>query len=384
MVSPWIAIVVLCIGALAMLLTPLVRRRQAASAARVDYDIGVYKDQLKEVDLDVDRGFLDETRAKAARTEIQRRMLAAAGDDCGDDSGETAAPAAPVSNLWVITAIAVFVPLGAVLTYLGLGSPDIRDFPLAGRTDERSPAVNRQDRKMVKELAERMRRNPNDQRGWILLGNSYMAMEQFAQAAEAYGKALEVGEKSADIALNRAEALVYASDSGIPDEALDIFRDVLKANPLDAKSRYYLAFNKARTGDLKGALQDWVDLRALTPKGAPWLETLEKQIERSIQTLGADAGSVKPSAQALELAKSLPPPVDPPPGMSNADAEAISKMTPEQRDAMILSMVESLAAKMEKNPDDAEGWRRLAKAYAVLGDEEKAKQALARAQALTK
>ena len=59
-------------------------------------------------------------------------------------------------------------------------------------------------------------------------------------------------------------------------------------------------------------------------------------------------------------------------------------MSPEQRSQMIRGMVASLAAKLEANPDDAEGWRRLARAYQVLGEDEKAKDASAKAEAAEK
>ena len=57
---------------------------------------------------------------------------------------------------------------------------------------------------------------------------------------------------------------------------------------------------------------------------------------------------------------------------------------PEQREAMIRSMVERLAARLETNPDDRDGWLRLARAYEVLGEAEKAEQARGRAEALAR
>ena len=46
---------------------------------------------------------------------------------------------------------------------------------------------------------------------------------------------------------------------------------------------------------------------------------------------------------------------------------------------MIRSMVERLAARLEQNPNDREGWTRLAHAYDVLGETEKGEAARARA-----
>jgi cytochrome c-type biogenesis protein CcmH len=45
-------------------------------------------------------------------------------------------------------------------------------------------------------------------------------------------------------------------------------------------------------------------------------------------------------------------------------------------------MVERLAARLRDNPDDLEGWRRLARAYQVLGDTDKASDAHAKIEAL--
>jgi cytochrome c-type biogenesis protein CcmH len=54
-------------------------------------------------------------------------------------------------------------------------------------------------------------------------------------------------------------------------------------------------------------------------------------------------------------------------------------MSPEERQAMIRSMVDRLAARLEQNPNDKDGWTRLARAYDVLGETEKAEAARARA-----
>jgi cytochrome c-type biogenesis protein CcmH len=47
---------------------------------------------------------------------------------------------------------------------------------------------------------------------------------------------------------------------------------------------------------------------------------------------------------------------------------------------MIHGMVERLATRLKQNGDDVEGWLRLVRAYMVLGDRDKARQALADAR----
>ena len=55
--------------------------------------------------------------------------------------------------------------------------------------------------------------------------------------------------------------------------------------------------------------------------------------------------------------------------------EAASEMTPEEREEMIRGMVEKLADRLKENPNDIEGWKRLAKVYMVLGEKDKALEA---------
>jgi cytochrome c-type biogenesis protein CcmH len=57
-------------------------------------------------------------------------------------------------------------------------------------------------------------------------------------------------------------------------------------------------------------------------------------------------------------------------------------MAPEERQQAIRGMVENLAARLEAEPDDVDGWRRLGRAQLVLGERDKAKAAYAKAAAL--
>jgi len=54
-------------------------------------------------------------------------------------------------------------------------------------------------------------------------------------------------------------------------------------------------------------------------------------------------------------------------------------MAPEDRQQMIRGMVDGLAARLEADPSDKAGWARLATAYDVLGEKDKAAAARARA-----
>ncbi len=396
MTGLWIAAVVMTAAVVAVVLMPLYRGAKKQTPGRAEYDLAVYKDQLAELDRDRDRGLIDKAEAEAASIEIQRRILAAAPKA---DRTKKKEPARPPNRLFAAV-IGVAVSAAAFGLYAVLGSPHIPNRPFAERniSSEIAAREGQLGRNEVMQLAarleERLKENPGDADGWVLLGRTYLTIGEFAPALAAYRQAMEAGNRRADIAADYGEALVLAEQGRVILEARMLFQEAAAADPLNPKARYYIGLGLAQQGDARGALQAWVDLRALSPAGAPWLEAVDRQIARAAQDLGAAAAAVKPSAEAVALGLTAPVPSKTPTAMapargsptgpSAADVEAASRMSEGERGAMIRSMVQRLAGRLKENPDDEDGWRRLARAYEVLGETEKAKDAIARAEALAK
>jgi cytochrome c-type biogenesis protein CcmH len=385
----WIVAGFLAVLVAALLAWPLFRR--PATAARVEYDLSVYRDQLKEIERDLERGLLDPAQAETTRVEIQRRMLAAA---------ETATPApAPAHDRRrrvAVAGLAVLVPIAGVAFYLVVGAPGTPDFPYAQRTAEIAAAESRsaaRDELMrrvpnideaIRNLRARLEREPGDLEGWLMLARSSLVLERYDEAAEAYGRAYRLSNRRPDIAGDYAEALITAGDGTVTPEARRVIEGALASDPMNPKARYYLGLAKAQSNDVRGALQEWVDLVALSPPDAPWLVVVREQVARAGQALGVDPASIAPSPAAAALTRKAQttPPEGAAPGPTLQDMEAAGRMSTEERTAMIRGMVERLAARLQANPNDREGWRRLARAYEVLGETEKAKDARARAEAL--
>jgi cytochrome c-type biogenesis protein CcmH len=122
---------------------------------------------------------------------------------------------------------------------------------------------------------------------------------------------------------------------------------------------------------------------------------IKEQIARAVQELGIEVSSLKPSAdiQALIKTKAMPQgalqQTAPSPaktqmhGPTTSDVEAAGQMSAEDRAAFIRSMVQRLADRLKENPNDRNGWLRLARAYDVLGEKEKAREARAKAKSLS-
>ena len=330
-------IVVLCV------LIPLLRP-SAPPRPRAEHDVEIYRDQLAEVERDRARGLVSESQLDASRTEIGRRLLAA--DAARRETTESRE--APHARAILAAVLAAVLPLAAGGLYVSQGTPPGPEPEAAGaRPAEHDADVTT----LVERLAERMKERPDDARGWRLLGRSLASLERFPEAARAYGRAAELLPADADLKSLQGEALAAANRGTVTPEAERLFAAALRIDPGEPRSHFYLGLAALQSGDRDGALTRWRALEAASPEDADWLPMLRRRI-----------AGLAPGSE---------------PGPTREDVATAEEMLPEERARMIRGMVEGLAARLKDDPDDAEGWARLARSWRVLGEAEKEREALA-------
>ena len=359
--------------AVAAVLVPVLRRHRR-DPSRADYDLTVYRDQLRELESDRARGLVSAEQEEAARTEIERRMLRAARAREAAQAAEPpdARPRGPTA--WRRRAAAVglglCIPALAAGVYASLGSPGLPGRPFA--EIERPAAQHEAVAALsapVEQLAARLESDPGNLEGWLLLGRSYVVLQRYPEAADALRQAAALSGGDPGVLGMLGEAIVWANGGVVVPEAVDAFRRVLDARPGDAASRFHLALARAQAGQVQEAYEMWLALAADTPADASWRGDLEALIGQAAEVLGVEPGALPRAPSVAEA----------PSGPTADDVAAAAEMSPEERMEMIRGMVEGLAARLEENPDDPEGWRRLARSYAVLGETGKVVDTLRRA-----
>lgn len=386
MIVFWLLAAVLTALAVGLVLHPLMRRRAQAEAPAA-FARRVYADQVAEIDRDLARGVLTETEAKAARAEVGRRLLAAAREE--ETAGPTAtmpgapgtaANTAPGRAAMVLT---ILLPVAALSFYLPIGRPDLPAQPLATRAD--LPQIPENVVAAAASLARKLEENPDNLEGWSLLGSTYAAMRRHAEAAEAFRRASALSQGDVELTGAFAEQLVMAANGLVGDEPRRVFEAVLEADPTDVRARYYLAIGRLQAGDPKGAIDGWAAIVADSPADAPWLDMVRRRIFDAAVSIGLDPVRLTPQPKPPAMAQAAPEapttPAENAPGPTAEQIQAAQSMAPADQQAMIRGMVEGLAQRLEKNPNDADGWLRLARARQVLGERDKAVEALRRALA---
>jgi cytochrome c-type biogenesis protein CcmH len=268
----WFIFAGMAVVALALVLLPLLRslrqgKQTAVGPARLDYDLTVYRDQLGEIDRDLDRGVLTTDQAGAARIEVQRRMLGAA-DRAGKGSAQVVPRLGGTKRL--VVALTVLVPVAAFGLYTQLGSPEMTDHPAGDR--------NQQIQAMVSRLAERLQQNPNDGKGWTMLGRSYRVMGENAKAMEAYKKAIAVMPGEVAPRLEYAGVLLNQSGGTAPD-FIAVMREILAIDPAQPDALFFVGQAEATVGNAGKARTYWVRLRDQLPADSSERAEVVKKLE---------------------------------------------------------------------------------------------------------
>jgi len=435
MILLWLIVALFSALVMAMLMFPLLLRNDdKPDLDRADYDLTVYRDQLAEIDRDLARGLLSDDQAAAARLEVQRRMLAVAGPSAdtngGDGEGanasgkaEGASEAPPIRFMdlipraieqgpWgiaTLAAVIAVVPMGALALYLIIGSPMLPGQPHAHRIAQAEqeslaslPADLRNNIEMLQAVVEK---RPDEVQAWLELGRAYRQAEQHAHAVDALGKALDLGlegVRRASTLSELAESQLLSEQGLMSEQIRAVFLEALNVDRNEPRARFYMGMAAWEAGEPERALAIWRDLSADSPADAPWMGMLRQSMAMVAQQNGLMPATIKP-AHPLDLeagaeVERIDPPAAPPPGEDTSEGDGASGMTPGQQTraeadanrvpgqafsdeerAMIDGMVSGLAARLKENPEDVQGWIRLAQSYGVLGQWDDATAATARA-----
>jgi len=378
----WFIFAILTIAIIAILLLPLLKRAQEEQAQRVDYDIVVYRNQLAEIDQEIELGLLTEAQADAARAEVHRRMLAAEDAELNMPYMQRLQGRYQYARIAAIVAIALVLPLGAAIMYGVLGSPHQPGKPYAWRLNNDPDFVVAS---TAESLAALLQNSPSAA-GYKRLAEMYFTTRNYTESAAADRRAIELGANDAVTWSELGEAVVMTSGGAVMPEAMTAFTNSLAIEPKGERSRFYIGLAEAQIGNLKQAVAIWRDLERDSAPDAPWLTMLREHIAAFAKSGGFDPASIPPappSASTLNVAnnamtKALHQTMGKgatPPALA-ADATPLVATGGDDKNTMIRAMVDRLAARMETTPNDVAGWVQLAHSYNVLGENAKVRAAI--------
>jgi cytochrome c-type biogenesis protein CcmH len=137
---------------------------------------------------------------------------------------------------------------------------------------------------MVVKLEQRLRDNPGDLAGWLLLGKSYVALQRLDDAVAAYDHAHQLDAKNVEATLGLGEALSLRAGGQVSPASAQLFEDALAVEPNNPRALLYGGFGAASRGDNSLARSRWQALKDLHPP-----PQIEQMLDQRIAALGPSA-----------------------------------------------------------------------------------------------
>ncbi|WP_417270574.1 c-type cytochrome biogenesis protein CcmI [Celeribacter sp.] len=376
----WIIALVIALLATAPLVLAFRRARGLGrlDTTKAEVEIGVYRDQLSEVDRDLERGVMSPEDAKRAKLEISRRLLEA---DTARGKADTAKGQASLIGAIALGAVIIG---GGLWLYSDLGAPSYEDLPIERRYDiaaenraNRMPQVEAETQarpiaalqepdprhmELLTQLREALTERPDDLQGYKLLARNEAVVGNYREAYTAQQEVIRIkgDAATADDYADLADMMILAAGGFVSPEAETALSKALSRDPQNGPAIYYTGLMFAQTGRPDMTFRLWNGLLSSSAPDAPWVPAIRGQIEAVAQAAG-----VRYTLPPLSDGSTLK-------GPSAEDVENAADMTPEERQEMIRGMVDGLSARLANEGGTAEEWSRLISSLAMLGETDRA------------
>ena len=290
MILFWVICALFIVIALAFVLPPALQHSEhvVSDNERKQANIAVYRDQLSELEADLQNGIVAEDQYTQDREELERRLL----EDTATTRSQKSKGAAPINARNTAYLLGIGLPLVAVVFYLRIGEPDriTNPAPTGAPPSAASAAPPERTQEQIEanvaKLAERMKSNPNDAQGWTMLARSYSSMEKYSEAANAYAKATELNPKDADLLAEYAFVTGMAEGRSLAGKPTEIINRALKVDPENAKALQLAGSAAFQAKDYKKAIDYWQRVLKKVPPGSEVAETINARINEA-KTLAA-------------------------------------------------------------------------------------------------
>ncbi len=275
----WIVCTLLILVALIIILPSLLAEKPRPDLDPRKVSRALYDHKLGELERDLDNDLIDEEQYEAAKGDLQRTLI--------DDVAGRQSRVLKKSNKILPAMIALAIPVVAVFTYLKLdnGLPSLSPEFQARQTGQ-MPSME----EAVATLEERLKRDPKNLDGWLMLGRSYFMLEKFDVAADAYAKAKEITQGAdADVLVDYGEARGFAMGQKFDATALQLFTRALRIDPDHQKGLWYAGLAAFQLEDYADAAGYWEKLiQRLPPDQQQAISALQAYLEEAREKAGTE------------------------------------------------------------------------------------------------
>ncbi len=283
----WLAAVLLLLISLLVILITLLRSYDNDDDI-VESGADLYQQRLAEIDLDIENGLLAGTEANKIKKELQLSLL-------NQDDNKPKVKRRTESSSSTITAIILLLltPIFVIGLYKHLGQPELigkaallSEFHNATTKEEKIASIEN----MLSQLEQRMINQPDDVDGWLMLTNSYSALERYPEALRAVDNLYRLRGDDPSVLLRYADILSMTNDGVLAGKPAELINEALRIDPENPNGLWFAGLAANERGDIVEAVNYWQQLIPKLEEGSEqqlqikeYIQMISQQVE-NVQT----------------------------------------------------------------------------------------------------
>ncbi len=313
MTTFWIIAGIFIVVAL-LFIIPTLLRNKSSEEQRIErsaVNVTVYRDQLKELDRDLENDILTREQYNQSKQELQQRML----QDVPEDEVVNGIKTNKATNVVVSVVIALALPVVAVYLYLEIGDTRglLPQAQLANATQMQqaegngAPEGHDNFASVLDNLITRLQDNPEDIEGWFMLARTYAIMNQYDKAAATYGKLNEIIPDNPQILSDYADMLAMTNNGNLSGKPSELIQTALTIDPEYPKALALAGTAEYEQNQFDQAAKYWERLLAVIPADSELAMSVRKSVtEAQLLASGKDSEEVRKQLAEASIGEAAP------------------------------------------------------------------------------
>lgn len=285
----WIIVAILTLVICGIGFYPLFKKKANISETKRDsLNKAFYFDRLQEVEREANEGVIEDV--EQTKLELQQSLL----DDIPADE-QALTPQHGVSKVWLIP-ILLAVGIISIGSYVSVGSwreaseinlthKKLEYFYERIKNENTNPLNETELNQFAVALRTDLQENPNNAKGWFMLGQIGMAKSNGQLAYESYGKAVQLEPENLQYKSSYAQLLIQSNDPNDKSKGKKLLKELIRKDHTNLDALSMLAFSAFEEEDYQMAAATWGMMLRLIPKNEPRRVTVEKSIDMALSML---------------------------------------------------------------------------------------------------
>jgi len=255
-------VVLLIIAALAFLIIPVLKKPEDLdTASREQQNIIIAREKKAQLEAQLAEGQLSQEEFDGGMADLEASLAL-------DLERQSKIAENKQAGKWAVWVIIVLIPTLSIFLYIELGSYQVVENPSLADPQQRvasaaaaqpagkAPSLS----EMIDRVKQHLRDNPEDARGWFVLGRTLMSIQQYDEAVTALRRSYELDKSEAAVALALADAVAMQNDGKMAGEPERLVKEALAISPNELTGLWLAGLAAEQAGRVREAWDYFVRL----------------------------------------------------------------------------------------------------------------------------